>query len=95
MNKMSKDIKEIKLENWKRINKLIELRTDQIKELEQENWWKVLMEDELYNFYIRKLVEIKQMDTQPSLKIELTKEQIEQLSSGFITVEEFMNHEIN
>lgn len=92
---MKEDIAQIKKDNWERINKLIELRTAQIKEMEQENWWKVLMEDELYNFYIRKLVEIKQIDTQPSIKMELSGEQIKELASGWVTVEDFMKLEAN
>lgn len=84
-------IEDIRKDNWLRINKLMELRQKQFEDLYRENWWHYLIEDELYKHLCQKLVEIKMMGRPTFLvKKELSEEDIKSLSSGCITVKEFI-----
>jgi hypothetical protein len=84
-------IEEIKVKNWKNINKLMELRQKQFEDLYKENWWNYLIEDELYKFFCEKLVEIKLMG-KPTflLNRKLSEKEIKNLASGFLSVEDFV-----
>lgn len=84
------DIKEIKDQNIKRMNELLDLRTKQFQELYKEKWWEKLIKDEFYKFLIQKLVEIKQLGTQTGTSIAVTNEDIKELAAQIISPEEFM-----
>lgn len=85
--KISKRIRE----NWKRINALMDLRQKQFLEIYQENWYHYLIEDEMYKMLCGKLVEIK-MSVVPTyvLNRKITDEEVKQLASGCITVEDYI-----
>lgn len=76
---------------WKQINSLIEIRIKQFEEIYKHEWHSYLMDDEMYKFLCQKLVEIK-LACMPTLlvKREMTKEEMQSLSMGLLTFEEFM-----
>ena len=93
MNNTSKgkDGRNIRKENWDKINSLIELRIKQFEEIYKHEWYSYLMEDEMYQFLCKKLVEIKLMGMPTLLvKRELSKEDMKMLATGLLTFEEFM-----
>lgn len=56
--------KRIWLDNYKKIERLIDLHVEQVKKSCSENWWPILIENETYKFLIGKLVELRQMATE-------------------------------
>ena len=89
-----KELKKIRIDNWKKIKEVMALRQKQFEDIYQGNGWEYLIKDELYKFLCQKLTEIKLMGRPTHLLTrELSDEDIKSLASGFVSVKDFMEIE--